>query len=464
MPLYLGDMRKDIPYNRAYLGDQIVYDSAIQLDHTLCLYDYGDEGESGGIVQRDIWATDSEDFTNITYTKNADNVEFYGEAPTNNKTSYGGFGTTNAFNFSKYSCIYAKLRTTTVGFETETYLATFRPEHHKIDVADATKSVTFTETSDWQTPYNKVTVENEPNFLVNISDLTYTTEEREICIGVKGSSSAYTPHGGQIGVKMFALYLFKRDNWRTLARIAGLTPTTMAALIQNASTILANEDAVDYMITKCTGDFMINALMNSTFKTALDSSTYKATILANDFWGKFYGIVYDTTFSYNLFPMKWDTTTFGSTYTRTTLNGQWTLVADPAYPTTASDSNVRYEPPVAVRENYSTSFAWKSIQLGSGEYETLTVTMPVKVKPTEIFIKYKVIGPNAVVQGLTTSNTWATLGTLSRIDFDWRETTLTLSGDTYYTAFRIYSDRWNENNQQFQVNQFLVKAGSIDYD
>ena len=95
--------------------------------------------------------------------------------------------------------------------------------------------------------------------------------------------------------KLYALWLFKEDDWGKLCDLAGVDATkTLSYLfsdIASLTTILENELAVSYMLRSCTGNFMSNAIKSSVFLTALESSPYKSIVLANKHWSKFLAMV-----------------------------------------------------------------------------------------------------------------------------------------------------------------------------
>ena len=55
--------------------------------------------------------------------------------------------------------------------------------------------------------------------------------------------------------------------------------------------LLSNEKTVEFMIKQCTGDFMVSAIQNQTFLTALNNSPFKEKIMANEHWAKFLNMV-----------------------------------------------------------------------------------------------------------------------------------------------------------------------------
>lgn len=83
------------------------------------------------------------------------------------------------------------------------------------------------------------------------------------------------------------MVLSKSDDITTLASKAGIATATVANILNNSSTLLNNYDAVQWMIKRCTGDFMVRAVTNPTFLSALNSSPFKSYITGNTHWAKF---------------------------------------------------------------------------------------------------------------------------------------------------------------------------------
>lgn len=86
-------------------------------------------------------------------------------------------------------------------------------------------------------------------------------------------------------------FLVKQDDWLTLATLAGIEATSIDEILTNSEILLNNKNAVEFMIYNCTGDFMANAIQSETFLTALNNSTYKTIIQANEHWNKFLSMV-----------------------------------------------------------------------------------------------------------------------------------------------------------------------------
>ena len=94
---------------------------------------------------------------------------------------------------------------------------------------------------------------------------------------------------------MYNFALCKQDDWLTLCTKAGITaPSDLATLIADTTSIaaiLANEEAVKFAVSNCTGDFMVSFVASSACLTALTSSPYESVIRANRHWAKFLAMV-----------------------------------------------------------------------------------------------------------------------------------------------------------------------------
>lgn len=97
--------------------------------------------------------------------------------------------------------------------------------------------------------------------------------------------------------EIYSMFLVKQDNWQELCTIAGLNSSDYASeetLCANSTAItqiLSNANAVEYMIKQCTGTFMYYFVRSSTCLTALNNSTNKTKIHANEHWSKFLNMV-----------------------------------------------------------------------------------------------------------------------------------------------------------------------------
>lgn len=95
----------------------------------------------------------------------------------------------------------------------------------------------------------------------------------------------------------YAIFLTKADDYNSLCEKAGLDASlysSVSNLVSNSSAleaILNNEEAVCFMTTQCTGDFMVLAVANATFLTFLNESPYKTKVYANEHWNKFLSLI-----------------------------------------------------------------------------------------------------------------------------------------------------------------------------
>ncbi|MFQ6724349.1 MAG: hypothetical protein ACLRFE_03350, partial [Clostridia bacterium] len=96
---------------------------------------------------------------------------------------------------------------------------------------------------------------------------------------------------GRYETSIYNMTLFKEDAWQTLASIAGISASSIDDILTIASTLLSIEEAVKFMIYNCTGSFMASAIQSSTFLTALNNSSYKTIIQANEHWAKFLALI-----------------------------------------------------------------------------------------------------------------------------------------------------------------------------
>lgn len=117
---------------------------------------------------------------------------------------------------------------------------------------------------------------------VLIGDLTDMEGEGYVTLHTTSSTS-----NNRSIAKIYVVVLTTVDDWQTLASIAGITASSIDDILTNSTTLLSNEDATEFMIKQCTGDFMVSAIQSETFLTALNDSPYKTKIYANTHWAKF---------------------------------------------------------------------------------------------------------------------------------------------------------------------------------
>ncbi len=96
---------------------------------------------------------------------------------------------------------------------------------------------------------------------------------------------------------VYNMFLLKQDEWQTLCAKAGLNSddytdeATLCADSTAITAILSSKSAVQYMIYNCTGSFMGEFIANDDCLTALNNSSYKTIIQANEHWNKFLNMV-----------------------------------------------------------------------------------------------------------------------------------------------------------------------------
>lgn len=251
-----------------------------QLINYTILYDYGDLGESGDWEYKRITdSTDTKDtaFASYTFTKNADNIYIYGKHNSNKNCKAGAF-TKNKFDMSQYSAFFIKSNIGTKGPAIIVRFQTFLEDN-----TDRSKDST-TEYYLFNTPHDDGSILDTSRPIA--SGKISTTGNRKMVFSID-SWGWY----GDVGAYLYHLTLFKPDNIQGLVERAHINATTIDEILTNSEVILNNENAVNYMIKQCTGDFMAIAIRNSTFLTALSNSPYSSLIYANEHWAKFLGMV-----------------------------------------------------------------------------------------------------------------------------------------------------------------------------
>lgn len=113
------------------------------------------------------------------------------------------------------------------------------------------------------------------------SDVSSINTSKYIKYTVRGE------HGTVYNHYLTGIALSKSDDIATLASKAGISNATISNILNNSSTLLNNYDAVQWMIKRCTGDFMIRAVSNANFKSALNNSPFKSYVTGNTHWAKF---------------------------------------------------------------------------------------------------------------------------------------------------------------------------------
>lgn len=271
-----------------YVGENLVYggDLKQKVNYTM-LYDYGDECEelTGGWQNKILVKDGNSGTVSKTFTKNSDNI--YRKISTsttqyvsqdhgvvgNNKidiTGYSmlsavmsGYGSVSSYNGGDYAEM--ALGTAVILWNGEAVGIEFNSIKH----LGAKKTGSYTI--------------NKGLYSFDISQFN-----GEWYAGV-GQGISWAKANKYI--YLYACILLKQDFWQPLASLAGISASSIADILTNSSTLLNNENAVKYMISHCTGDFMASAVANQTFLTALNNSPYKTIIQGNEHWNKFLSMV-----------------------------------------------------------------------------------------------------------------------------------------------------------------------------
>ncbi len=75
--------------------------------------------------------------------------------------------------------------------------------------------------------------------------------------------------------------------------ISGLSDygSTISEICANAVSLFDDISALEWMVLNCTGDFMISALVNSNFVNAMNASSNKTIVTANEHWARFIALL-----------------------------------------------------------------------------------------------------------------------------------------------------------------------------
>ena len=227
------------------------------------LYDYGDECTdiTGG------WGT-AVRTSSSTVTKNANSITLVASSNTSGASVY----TKNKIpsNHSKF-CAFFDVTSTTAG-------------ENKV-ILDLSSDI-----SSWQNIFSS----HSDRVIYDYSEINVTHKDfayGTITTDNHAVMTAYEP----CTLNMYAYFLTKEDDWKTLCEKANITNHTELNELINDTTgirdILASRKTVYHMITQCTGDFMISFISNSNCLSALESSPYKDMVYANEHWAKFLAMV-----------------------------------------------------------------------------------------------------------------------------------------------------------------------------
>ena len=252
-----------------------------QLVNYTLLYHFGDEGVSGGWTWKDVSETGGykpASFPSHTFNKNADNMYFFGDA--NGSYNYkGGIFTNNSLDLSQWVCAFIK---SNISYGKQTFFSLQGFPEGSTDYADSNRIelVNVLDTDANGNPYHNFTP-----FALRY----FSPKSGKYNVAFHFMSSGYN---SDMGWTVYHCSLFKPDyGWETMCSLAGIEGVIdrdeFFSNREKISTVLSNESSVNYMIKRCTGEFMGFALMSSAFLSALASSPYKEKVYANEHWAKF---------------------------------------------------------------------------------------------------------------------------------------------------------------------------------
>ena len=257
------------PLIRRYAGDKLVYGKEPskyeQLVNYTMLYDNGNECT-------DITGGWENSFTqgDGTFTKNSNHLYLYVKGSTWKKCA----GTKNKIDMSLFSKIYTRCKASRTSASPGICSWGLTSEFESNLDGNAEQI-----SRGWI-----LTDSNTFDGFKTLDLSTITNAHVNFKVQSNSSSNATTLY-------IYDVFMVKEDDWQTLANIAGITASSIDDILNNSSTLLANKEAVDFMIYQCTGSFMASAIQSSTFLTALNSSLYNTIIQANEHWNKFLSMV-----------------------------------------------------------------------------------------------------------------------------------------------------------------------------
>lgn len=85
----------------------------------------------------------------------------------------------------------------------------------------------------------------------------------------------------------FAAALLKTDDISILSDYG----STISEILNNATDLFDDISALNKMVLNCTGDFMISALSNTNFINAMNLSSNKSILIANEHWNRFIALL-----------------------------------------------------------------------------------------------------------------------------------------------------------------------------
>lgn len=279
-----------------YVGNDLIYggDLKQKVNYTM-LYDYGDECEelTGGWQNKILIKDGNSGTVSKTFTKNDDNLYRKISTSTTQYVSqdHGVVGN-NKIDITGYSMLSAVMS----GYGS---VSSYNGGDYA-EMALGTAVILWNGTAHFRGDHEAVGIEfNSIKHLGAKKTGSYTINKGLYSFDISQFNGEWYAGVGQ-GISwakankyiyLYACILLKQDFWQPLASLAGISASSIADILTNSSTLLNNENAVKYMISHCTGDFMASAVANQTFLTALNNSPYKTIIQGNEHWNKFLSMV-----------------------------------------------------------------------------------------------------------------------------------------------------------------------------
>ena len=259
-----------------------------QVVNYLMLYDgsLGEAGENGANVCADVtggYEVNSvlmSGYVKGTVTFNSTNIKLY--AKDEGTICMATISSNNSFNVDGYSKIGASTKYSMSSPNSNSWSCSYLTQNRSLSSMGESHLVVGS-----GVVYNNNSL-NNTKFLWD-KDISSAVQKNYYLCGY-ASATGWQHYTDQ---EIYSIFLLKQDNWQELCTIAGLNSSNYASeetLCSNSTAItqiLSNASAVDFMLKQCTGTFMYYFVRSSTCLTALNNSTNKTKIHANEHWSKF---------------------------------------------------------------------------------------------------------------------------------------------------------------------------------
>lgn len=195
--------------------------------------------------------------------------------------SQGAFQTTEKIKLRDYSLAIASLISSTTGYASIGFYEKLESNSYESGFSSFERNTEYIGCKEVDCSINEVKEGAILSFNINSRKSLYPTLVFK-----------YSNISGTFSCSFNNWYLFKYDDYSQLCRLAKVNPPDrLSRLLQNSEKMTAifnSEEAVKWMVENCTGDFMANITLSATYKTYIDNSPHKTTILNNKHWSKFY--------------------------------------------------------------------------------------------------------------------------------------------------------------------------------